>query len=184
MIALLVIDMQNAYFEAPELAAQQARVVASCNALLEGFTATGHKALLVGTEHERDKSTWTLNMLDDDQGFIFRGSKQAEAVPGLAKDGLPQLNKTRDSAFVGTDLLARLRNWGAEEVVLAGISTHNCIAQTGADAFAHNIRVTYARDAVASEDSEDAADMLRILSTAYRQAVQSNDEILARLRGG
>lgn len=181
MIALLVIDMQNAYFEAPELAAQQERLVASCNALLEGFTARGHKALLVGTEHERDKSTWTLNMLDDDQGFIFRGTRQAEAVPGLAKDGLPQLNKTRDSAFVGTDLLARLRNWGVEEVVLTGVSTHNCIAQTGADAFAHNIRVTYAEDAMASEDSQDAADMLRILSATYRQPVQSNDEILARL---
>lgn len=182
MIALLVIDMQNAYFEAPELAARQDRLVASCNRLLEAFASTGHKALLVGTEHERDKSTWTLNMLDDDQGFIFRGSKQAEAVPGLAKDGLPQLNKTRDSAFVGTNLLSRLRNWGADEVVLAGVSTHNCIAQTGADAFAHNIRVTYAKDAMASEDPKDAEDMLRILSTTYRQPVQSTDEIVARLQ--
>jgi nicotinamidase-related amidase len=181
MIALLIIDMQNAYFEAPELAAQRERLVASCNTLLGAFTSNGHKALLVGTEHERDKSTWTLSMLDDDQGFIFRGSKQAEAVPGLATDGLPQLSKTRDSAFMGTNLLARLRNWGAEEVVLAGVSTHNCIAQTGADAFAYNIRVTYAKDAMASEDSQDAADMLRILSTTYRQPVQSNDEILARL---
>jgi nicotinamidase-related amidase len=183
MIALLIIDMQNAYFETPELAAKQERLVASCNRLLEGFTFNGHKAFLVGTEHERDKSTWTLSMLDDDQGFIFRGSKQAEAVPGLVTDGLPQLSKTRDSAFMGTDLLSRLRNWDADEVVLAGVSTHNCIAQTGADAFAHNIRVTYAEDAMASEDSQDAADMLRILSTTYRQPVQSNDAILARLSG-
>jgi nicotinamidase-related amidase len=181
MIALLVIDMQNAYFEAPELAAQRERLVSSCNRLLEAFTSSGHKALLVGTEHERDKSTWTLSMLDDDQGFIFRGSKQAEAVPGLATNGLPQLTKTRDSAFVGTNLLSRLRNWGADEVVLAGVSTHNCIAQTGADAFAHNIRVTYAEDAMASEDSQDAADMLRILSTTYRQSVRSSDDILAGL---
>ena len=181
MIGLLVIDMQNAFFEAPELAAQQERLVASCNRQMEGFEARGHKVLLVGTEHERDKSTWSLNMLDDDQGFIFRGTSQAQAVPGLATGGLPQLTKTRDSAFVGTNLLARLRNWGAEEIVLAGVSTHNCIAQTGADAFAHNIRVTYAKDAMASEDSQDAADMLRILSTSYRQPVQSSDEILARL---
>ena len=84
MIALLVIDMQNAYFEAPELASQQEQLVASCNRLLEAFKAGGHKALMVGTEHERDKSTWTLNMLDDDQGFIFRDSEQAQAVPGLS----------------------------------------------------------------------------------------------------
>lgn len=157
-------------------------MVASCNALLAAFTAGGHPVLVVGTEHERDKSTWSLNMLDDDQGFIFRGSEQADFIPGLDVDGRPRLVKTRDSAFVGTDLLSRLRNWNVDEVVLAGVSTHNCIAQTGADAFAHNVRVTYADDAMASEDGQDAADMLRILSTAYRQPVQRSDEILARLR--
>ncbi|MGK3955569.1 cysteine hydrolase family protein [Arthrobacter sp. R4] len=181
MIALLVIDMQNAYFEDPALAAQQKDLVAACNELVEAFASNGHKALLVGTEHERDKSTWSLNMLDDDQGFIFRGSEQARFVPGLAIDGLPQLVKTRDSAFIGTDLLSRLRNWGVDEVVLAGVSTHNCIAQTGADAFARNIRVTYAEDATGSENTRAATDMLRILSDEYRQRVQSNAEILKRL---
>ena len=184
MIALLVIDMQNAYFEDPALAAQQKHLVAACNELLAGFGSNGYKALLIGTEHERDKSTWSLNMLDDDQGFIFRGSHQAGFVPGLAIEGLPQLVKTRDSAFMGTDLLSRLRNWDVDEVVLAGVSTHNCIAQTGADAFARNIRVTYAQEATASEDTRAAADMLRILSAEYRQKVQSNAEILKRLRAG
>lgn len=173
--------MQNAYFEDPALAAQREPVVAACNELLAAFRANGHRALLIGTEHERDKSTWTLNMLDDDQGFIFRGSGQARFVPGLLTANLPRLVKTRDSAFVGTDLLARLRNWGAGEVVLAGVSTHNCIAQTGADAFAHNIRVTYAKDATAAEDGQDAADILRILSATYRQPVQTNQEIRSRL---
>jgi nicotinamidase-related amidase len=183
MIALLVIDMQNAYFEDPALAARQDRLVAACNELLTAFSANGHKALLIGTEHERDKSTWSLNMLDDGQGFIFRGTEQAGFVRGLATDGLPRLVKTRDSAFVGTDLLARLRNWDVDEVVLAGVSTHNCIAQTAADAFARNIRVTYARDAVGSENDQAAEDMLRILSAEYRQAVQTNEEILGRLAG-
>jgi hypothetical protein len=35
---------------------------------------------------------------------------------------------------------------------------------------------------LASEDNKDAADMLRILSTTYRQNIQSSDEILERLR--
>jgi nicotinamidase-related amidase len=181
VIALLVIDMQNAYFEDPALAAQQDQLVAACNELLEAFASNGHKALLIGTEHERDKSTWSLNMLDDDQGFIFRGSDQARFVSGLAVDGLPQLVKTRDSAFMGTDLLSRLRNWDVDEVVLAGVSTHNCIAQTGADAFARNIRVTYAEDATGSENVRAATDMLRILSAEYRQQVQSNAGIVKRL---
>lgn len=183
MIALLMIDMQNAYFEDPALAAKQAWLVQSCNELLEAFQDTGHKVLLIGTEHERDKSTWSLNMLEDDQGFIFRGSTQAEFVPGLKTADLPQLMKTRDSAFVGTDLLARLRNWEVDEVILAGVSTHNCVAQTGADAFARNIRVTYALDATASENSEAAEAILGIFATEYRQQVQTNAEVLNRLRG-
>jgi nicotinamidase-related amidase len=184
MIALLVVDMQNAYFEDPALASRRKDLLAACNELLEAVRSNGHKALLVGTEHERDKSTWSLNMLDDDQGFIFRGTDQAQFIPGLAIDGLPQLMKTRDSAFVGTDLLSRLRNWGVDEVILAGVSTHNCIAQTGADAFARNIRVTYAGDATGSEDARAAADMLRIISAEYRQQIQSNAEIVKRLEPG
>lgn len=183
MIALLIIDMQNAYFEDPGLAPRRDELVLACNRLISDFTAKGAKVLLVGTEHERDKSTWSLNMLEDDQGFIFRGSDQADFVPGLEVDGLPRLVKTRDSAFTGTDLIARLRNWGAEELVLAGVATHNCIAQTAADAFAHNFRVIYAEEAMASGNERAAADMLRILTDEYRQPVLSTDDIAKRVDG-
>ncbi|MFJ5692588.1 cysteine hydrolase family protein [Arthrobacter sp. NPDC093125] len=181
MIALLIIDMQNAYFEDPGLAPRREELVRACNRLISDFTGKGAKVLLVGTEHERDKSTWSLNMLEDDQGFIFRGSDQADFVPGLEVDGLPRLVKTRDSAFTGTDLIARLRNWGAEELVLAGVATHNCIAQTAADAFAHNFRVIYAEEAMASGNERAAADMLRILTDEYRQPVLPTDDIAKRL---
>ena len=183
MIALLIIDMQNAYFEDPGLTPRREELVRACNRLISDFTEKGAKVLLVGTEHERDKSTWSLNMLEDDQGFIFRGSDQADFVPGLAVDGLPRLVKTRDSAFTGTDLIARLRNWGAEELVLAGVATHNCIAQTAADAFAHNFRVIYAEEAMASGNERAAADMLRILTDEYRQPVLPTEDIAKRLDG-
>lgn len=177
MIAVLIIDMQNAFFENPALAARREDLVQACNSLAKVALEAGGKVLLVKTEHERDKSTWTLNMLEDDQGFIFRGTAQADFVPGLVTDGLPQLAKTRDSAFLGTDLLLRLRNWDATTVVLAGVSTHNCVAQTGTDAFGHNIRVIYSRDATGSEDSAAAAAVQSILSREYRQPVLSLPEI-------
>jgi nicotinamidase-related amidase len=135
------------------------------------------RALLVKTEHEQDKSTWTLSMLDDDQGFIFRGTEQADFVPGLHTDDVPKLVKTRDSAFVGTDLLLRLRNWDVDTIVLAGVSTHNCVAQTGADAFAHNFRVIYASDATGSEDAEAAEATQAILSREYRQRILTVSQI-------
>ncbi|MEV7663837.1 isochorismatase family cysteine hydrolase [Paenarthrobacter sp. NPDC089316] len=177
MIAVLVIDMQNAYFEDPALASRRDEIAAACNSLTSAAAEAGAKVLLVGTVHERDKSTWSLNMLDDDQGFIFRGSEQAEFVPGLLTADYPRLSKTRDSAFFGTDLAMRLRNWGVDTVVLAGISAHNCIAQTAADAFAHNLKVIYAADAIGSENAEAAEAVLRVLTREYRQNVLPLEEI-------
>ncbi|MDQ0078724.1 nicotinamidase-related amidase [Arthrobacter oryzae] len=183
VITVVVIDMQNAYFEDPALGRRKDELVEACNALMDAARRSGAKVLLVKTEHERDKSTWTLNMLEDDQGFIFRGSEQADFVPGLVTAGLPQLVKTRDSAFLGTDLLWRLRNWESDTIVLAGVSTHNCVAQTGADAFGHNIRVIYATDATGSEDRESAEALLSILSKEYRQEALSLPQIEALLDG-
>jgi len=175
--AVLVIDMQNAYFEDPALGGRREELVDSCNRLIAAAAARDVPVLMVCTEHERDKSTWTLSMLDDDQGFIFSGSKQADFVPGLRYEDLPRMVKTRDSAFMGTDLLLRLRNFGAQQLVLAGVATHNCVAQTAADAFAHNFRVVFAADAMASTNEEYAKAMRGILSDEYRQPVLEAAEI-------
>lgn len=181
MIAVLVIDMQNAFFENPVLSSRQESVTVACNELIAAAQESGTNVLLVKTEHEEDKSTWTLNMLEDDQGFIFRDTHQAQFVSGLRTNGLPQMVKTRDSAFLGTDLLLRLRNWDVDTVVLVGVSTHNCIAQTAADAFGHNVRVVYAAEAMASENPEAAAAVQDILCREYRQQILSIAEVKDRL---
>lgn len=177
MIAVLVIDMQNAFFEDPAMRESQEDLVRACKSLISAAEASGSPVLFIKTEHERDKSTWSLNMLDDDQGFIFRGSEQAELVPGLDEGSSPQLTKTRDSAFLGTDLLFRLRNLQVDTLVLAGISAHNCVAQTAADAFANNFRVIYASDAIGTEDAGSAEAVLSILQREYRQRSLSVAEI-------
>jgi nicotinamidase-related amidase len=182
--AVLIIDMQNAFFESPQLRGQQERVVRECNAVIAAAVRSGHRVLVVCTEHERDKSTWTLSMLEDDQGFIFRGSNQAEVVPGLEAADLPRLVKTRDSAFVGTDLLLRLRNWDVDRLILAGVATQNCVAQTAADAFANNFHVAFARNALASDNQEFADAMLGVLSDEYRQPVLDREEILSLFSAG
>ncbi|TKV29045.1 cysteine hydrolase [Arthrobacter sp. NamB2] len=178
--ALLVIDMQNAFFEDEKLGAAQDTLVAACNGLITAARAGGVPVLLARTEHLRDRSTWTLSMLDDDQGFIFRGTRQAEFVEGLDVEGIETVTKTRDSAFFGTDLAERLRAQGVESVVLAGVSTHNCVAHTGADAFAQNFRVSYALDAIGSTNDDYAAAMLEILSVEYRQPIIGQEEAEAR----
>lgn len=175
--AVLIIDMQKAFFEDEALGRQEKRLVEACNALMSEAHESGVPVYVIRTEHQRDKSTWTVSMLDDDQGFLFTGTEQAEPVDGLHLDGLPELVKTRDSAFFGTDLLQRLRNLAVDQVVLAGVSTHNCVAQTGADAYANNLRVVYAKDAIGSTNDEYAHDVLNVLMDEYRQKAMGQAEL-------
>ncbi len=179
--ALLVIDMQNAFFEDAVLARAQDALVEACNRLIDAAHRGNAPVLVARTEHLRDRSTWTRSMLDDDQGFIFRGSHQAEVVDGLRVEGLETVTKTRDSAFFGTDLAERLEDLGVERLVLAGVSTHNCVAHTGADAFAHDFRVSYALDAIGSTNARYAEAMLEILSVEYRQPILGQAEAEALL---
>ncbi|TJY70065.1 cysteine hydrolase [Arthrobacter sp. CAU 1506] len=181
--AVLMIDLQNAYFEDPALASRRESVVEAANLLVRTATAAQVPVLLVRTEHQRDQSTWTLNMLDDDQGFIFEGSEQASFLPGLLTDGLESIVKTRDSAFFGTGLAERLRREGVERLVLAGVATHDCVAQTAADAFAHNFRVVFAKDVIASTNEDYAGSMLQILGEEYRQPVLGRGAIAELLAG-
>lgn len=180
-MALLVIDMQNAFFENETLAALQPALVKACNRLIDAAENAGTPVLAARTEHLRDRSTWTRSMLDDDQGFIFEGTRQAEFVDGLRLSGAETITKRRDSAFFGTDLAERLRKRGVDHLVLAGVSTHNCVAHTGADAFAGNFRVSYALDAIGSTNASYADAMLEILSVEYRQPIIGQEEAGALL---
>jgi nicotinamidase-related amidase len=158
-------------------------VTEKVNELIAAARDGGCPILLIRTQHERDRSTWTVNMHDDGQGFAFPGTEQSEYVAGLDTEGGTGLVKTRDSAFFDTDLAARLRNLGATHLVLCGISTHSCVSQTAVDAFAHDFRAAVARDAVASENTDLSRALLAFLEDEMRQDILDQDDALTRLRG-
>lgn len=167
--ALLLIDLQEAFFEAPALAAARTEVLASVRALARGAREAGVPIFLISTEHSRDRSTWTLSMLDDDQGYLFHGDPGTAIVHELDTEGMTSIEKTRDSAWLGTDLQLRLQNLRVGHVVMAGVSTHACIAQTARDAYAHNVRATIVSDAIA-DDREDHMHAVLDLLVGDRQA--------------
>ena len=167
--ALLLIDLQEAFFEKPALAAARGEVLGAVRALAEEARRSEVPIFLITTEHSRDRSTWTLSMLDDDQGYLFHGEEGTAVVSELDTEGMTRIEKTRDSAWFGTDLLLRLRNLGVEQVVMAGVSTHACIAQTAREAYANNVRATIVTDAVADE-REDRKEMILEQLAGDRQA--------------
>lgn len=176
--ALLVIDMQHAYFNNDALEERKTDLIAHCNELIEHAKKSSWPVYTIRTVHRRDTSTWSLNMLDDEDGYLFNGEKDADFVEGLATTNTIEVQKTRDSALFSTNLLTQLRTKGIEHVVLCGISTHLCVMLTAADVYAANIRVTLASDAIYSHDPKYHDSTLEMLQQEYRQKLLSSADII------
>ncbi|WP_174615679.1 cysteine hydrolase family protein [Virgibacillus ihumii] len=59
-------------------------------------------------------------------------------------------DKTRYSAFAGTDLELKLRERGIEELHLVGVCTDICVLHTAVDAYNKGFKIVVHKDAVAS----------------------------------
>lgn len=64
------------------------------------------------------------------------------------------MDKTRYSAFCGTDLELKLRERGIQELHLIGVCTDICVLHTAVDAYNKGFRIVIHEDAVASFDQE------------------------------
>lgn len=64
------------------------------------------------------------------------------------------MDKTRYSAFAGTDLEIRLRSRNIEELHLVGVCTDICVLHTAIDAYNKGFKLVIHQDAVASFDPE------------------------------
>jgi nicotinamidase-related amidase len=174
--ALILIDLQYDYFADDELERCRDDLVKAGNLLVERARAAGAPVVEVRTVHKRDKSTWALNMLDDDQGMALEGSRGAERLDELEEPDHVVV-KTRDSAFHDTDLAGWLAARGVDRLVLAGVSTESCIAATATEAYAHDLRVVLVEDATASVEWEQHDQTLARLREQYRQDVVKADEV-------
>lgn len=182
--ALLLIDMQEGFFETEDLAQHRARLASACNKLAAAARKARLPVIAVRTVHKKDKSTWTLKMLEDDQGYLFEGTGQARILPELDLAGSIELIKRRDSAFWATELLTLLLQHRVASLILAGVSSETCIAATATDAFSANLPVFLARDALASADPDFEDVTLKFLEEHYRQRILSSEQLIAQLPGG
>ncbi|PRO66856.1 cysteine hydrolase family protein [Alkalicoccus urumqiensis] len=85
------------------------------------------------------------------------------------------MDKTRYSAFAGTDLELRLRERGVTHLHLAGVCTDICVLHTAVDAYNRGFSMTIHADAVQSFDQEGHAWALRhFKQTLGADVVQKN----------
>lgn len=177
MRALVLIDLQEDFLNPPPLAEQRSNLVRSVQRWIDWAREADLPIIEVRTVLPRDKATWALNMREDDQPVVLEGTDGVERLRELDVEPDLSLEKRRDDAFHGTDLLDRLHGLGVDELVLAGVVTEACIAMTAATAYAHDLKVSIAEGGVTSYDEQRHRAALLWLQEQYRQEVVTPDEL-------
>lgn len=122
----------------------------------------------------------------DAPGYAFK----VEAQP---KAGEPIFRKHVNSAFIGTDLEAHLREHGIETLVIVGLTTDHCVSTTTRMAGNLGFGVTVVEDATATfercgpDGTSYSADLMHRVALASLHGefatVRSAKDILAALAG-
>lgn len=77
------------------------------------------------------------------------------------------IDKTRHSAFIATDLEAKLRALGVDTLIVCGVTTECCVESTIRDGFQRDMRIFIPKDATAAADDQRHIDALRVIEYAY-----------------
>ncbi|WP_172194513.1 cysteine hydrolase family protein [Saccharibacillus qingshengii] len=155
MRALIVIDYTNDFVDGslpvgePAIAIEQRMVE-----LTEKFVSAGDYTVMAVDLHEADDPYHPETALFPPHNICGTAGRE---LYGRLKDlytvhesSIYWMDKTRYSAFAGTDLELRLRTRGIKEVHLIGVCTDICVLHTAVDAYNLGFEIIVHEDAVAS----------------------------------
>ena len=138
--ALLMIDLQNTYREGVMKLDNVEPAIAEAKGLLARARAAGIPVIHV----RHDAGPGSPYDLTASNGQIS-DEVAPEGDEAVVTKGYP-------SAFVGTDLEARLKAAGVTDLILAGFMTHMCVNSTARSAFSLGFRPTVVASATATRD--------------------------------
>ena len=194
-VALLVIDVQNAYLRRPDPATLDAAgrrtfdawtpfhermhgtVIPVIGRLLARFRAGGHEVLYARIacqrQDGRDRSLsqklpgWNNLLLPKDEW-------ESQIVAAIAPQGDEiVVTKTTDSALTGTNLRLLLANLGITHVVCCGIFTDQCVASTVRSLADESFSVIVVEDGCAAGTQELHRRELEIINMIYCHVMDS-----------
>ncbi|GAB3174215.1 phenazine biosynthesis protein PhzD [Myceligenerans halotolerans] len=174
---LLVHDMQR-YFLDHLPPAVRSRLVANTVSLRDRAAAAGVPVAF--TAQPGDMTEQERGLLKDFWGPGMRRTPAERAVVDelAPADGDWMLTKWRYSAFFNTDLLARMRAAGRDQLVVCGVYAHVGILATAIESFSHDIETFVVGDATADFSAAEHHQALAY-AAARCAVVLSAKEVLA-----
>lgn len=164
--ALLVIDMQNDFCaEGGYIEAVVGKNAAACRAVAAPITTLVGAARAAAVPVLWVRADYRLETLPAGMAarFAAQGQGRICCAPGTwgadfhgvaPAPGEPVIDKHCYSAFIGTDLDARLNARGIRALVFAGVQTNVCVETSLRDAYSLGFHVAVAADCVASHTAE------------------------------
>lgn len=181
---LAVIDMQNIFFRTPERCINRKQLIENINFMIRYFSDHKWPIYMVVTEHDPDRTTWTLNMLDENEAALLRGSDEASVVDGIVRTSfVKKIAKTRMDAFLNTDFRRQLANDAVDLLICGGVYTYGCVYHTAIGAYERNIRSIIALDCLSDyrPDSYPVLSDMLLKFYAGHGSVMNNQEIVEYL---
>lgn len=103
-----------------------------------------------GDEFHPETKLYPPHNIRETQGRKLYGSLEKVYQDNKDRDTVYFMDKTRYSAFAGTDLEIKLRERGITEVHLVGVCTDICVLHTAVDAYNRGFKIVVYKDACAS----------------------------------
>lgn len=201
-LALLVIDVQNAYLARPDPATldsaarsayaawtpfherMQGTVIPTIRRLLDRFRQGGHEVLYARiacqTVDGRDRSL-SQKLPGWNSVLLPKNAWESQIVAQIApQDDEIVVTKTTDSALTGTNLRLMLGNLGITQVVCCGIFTDQCVSSTVRSLADESFAVIVVEDACAAGSDTLHHHELEVINMIYCH-VMSADEVLGLL---
>ncbi|MGO1588921.1 MAG: cysteine hydrolase family protein [Alkalibacterium gilvum] len=121
----------------------------------EFFEAGDYVAFAIDKHKENDlyhpeKDLFPPHNIEGTEGRLLYGDLEAYYQKIKEADNVYYTDKTRYSAFHGTDLETKLRERKITEVHLVGVCTDICVLHTAVDAYNKGFSIVVHKDAVAS----------------------------------
>lgn len=155
MKALIVVDYTNDFVNGSLPVGEPAVALEETIArLTEQYVTQGDYVVMAVDLHEEndpyhpESKLFPPHNIRDTEGRALFGS--LKKIYEQHQDAIYWMDKTRYSAFCGTDLDVRLRARGIQEVHLIGVCTDICVLHTAVDAYNKGYKITVIEDAVAS----------------------------------
>ena len=180
--ALLIVDMQVDFAAPQGVIGQMGVDISAVAAALTGAERLAQAARTAGvpvifaglfTSRATDSAAWRERMTrrggnaEIESDLCRAGQTGSDFYGPRPLEGELVIEKTRYSAFFGTDLESRLRALGVDTLVLCGLTTECCVDCTARDAFHRDVHVFVPADACAAYEAQAHEAALAVMGLSF-----------------